>query len=134
MLLGRQAIDEHHLGGHRITALDVADVEALDAARRRGQLQQLGKILGGELLLLGAPLGPLKFVGGVALHQFDQLGLLLALGHGQLHLSAPPLLQPFADQLLLGQSVLQQQLRRDLHRLHLAVVLLHHPLQDAARI
>mgnify|MGYP001322406303 CR=1 FL=1 len=34
VLLGRQAVDEHHLGGHRITALDVADVVALYAPRR----------------------------------------------------------------------------------------------------
>ena len=39
VLLGRQAVDEHHLGGHRIAALDVADVEPFDAPRRCGQIE-----------------------------------------------------------------------------------------------
>ena len=47
VLLGWQAIDEHHLGGHRIAALDVADVEAFDAPRRGGEIEQLGQVFGG---------------------------------------------------------------------------------------
>jgi hypothetical protein len=108
VLLGRQAINEHHLGSHRIAALDVADVEPFDPPGWHRQLEQLGKVLGGEMLLFGAALGPLQFVGGVAFHQFDQLGLLLALGHRQLHPATTPLLEPLADQLLLGQAVLEQ--------------------------
>ena len=47
VLLGGQSIDEHHLRGHGIAALDVTDVVALDPSRRRRQLQQLSQILGG---------------------------------------------------------------------------------------
>jgi len=45
---------------------------------------------------------------------------------------APPLAQPVFDQLLAGQLVLHQHLGRDFNRLHLAVVLFKHPLQDLA--
>ena len=56
-----------------------------------GQFQQLGQIFGGQLVLLGAALGPGQFIAGVALHQLDQFGLLLPLRHRQLHPAAPPL-------------------------------------------
>ena len=39
VLLGGQAIDEHHLGGHRVTALNVADVKAFNAPRWGHQIQ-----------------------------------------------------------------------------------------------
>ena len=42
VLLGRQPIDEHHLGGHGVAALDVTDVVTLNAPWWAGQLQQLG--------------------------------------------------------------------------------------------
>ena len=85
-------------------------------------------------MLLGAPLGPLQFIGGIAHHQLDQLRLLLALGNRQPHPPPAPFREPLLDQSLLGQGMLQQQFRGDFHRLHLAVVLLHNPLQDAARV
>ena len=91
VLLGRQAIDEHHLGGHGITALDVADVVALNPARRAGQLEQLGQILGSQQVLLTGATGPLQLVAGIALHQLNQVGLLGALRHRQLHLAAAQL-------------------------------------------
>ena len=47
VLLCRQPINEDHLGGHRIAALDVADVEALDTPWGMGEVQQLGQVLGG---------------------------------------------------------------------------------------
>jgi hypothetical protein len=110
VLLGRQAIDEHHLGGHRVAALDVADVVALDPPRRCQQIEQLGQIFRGQQVLLAGPLGPLQLIAGIAHHQLDQVGLLLALGHRQLHLAAAQFPQPLLDQGLLGQGMLHQQL------------------------
>ena len=81
-------------------------------------------------MLLGRALGALQLVAGIALDQLDPVSLLLALGHGQAHLAAAALREPVLDQLLLGQGVLEQQLGRNLHRIHLAVVLFDHPLQD----
>ena len=134
MLLSRQTVDEYHLGSHRIAALDVTDVIALDAARRIGQFEQLGQILQGQQVLFTGPLGPLQLIAGVAHHQLDQLQLGGPLRHRQVHAAAALLAEPGFNQRLLGQWVMEQNFGRNLHRLHLAVVLLHHPLQDQAPV
>ena len=132
VLLGRQAIDEHHLGGHRITALDVADVVTLDAPRWMLELEQLGQIFCGELLLFGAALSPGQLKARIALHHLNEIGLLLPLRHLQDHLAAAAITQPCLQQFLLWQWVLQQHFSWQLHRIQLAVVLLQNPLQDRA--
>ena len=133
VLLGGQPVDEHHLGGHGIAALDVTDVVALDPSRRGGQLQQLRQILRGQRLLLLTLLGAEQLKLRVALHQFDQVGFLLALRAVDLHPTLALFREPILHQFLLGQSVLHQQLGGHLNGIHLAVVLFDHPLQDQSR-
>ena len=134
VLLGGQPVDEHHLGGHGIAALDVADVIALNASGRCRQFEQLRQILRGQQVLFACPLGALQFVLGVALHEINQVGLLLPLGHRQPHPAPPQFAQPLLQEVLLGDGVLQQQFRRNFHPLHLGIVLLNHRLQNAARL
>ena len=81
-------------------------------------------------MLLGPPLGPLQFIGGVAFHQLDQIRFLGPLGHGDLDLTAPAFPQPVLNQGLLGQGMLDEQLGGNFHRIHLAVVLFNHPLKN----
>ena len=134
MLLGRQSIDEHHLGCDGITALDVTDVVALDSSRWCRQLQQLRQILGGQSLLFLTLLRPQQFEFSVALHQFDQVRLLSLLGTVNLHFPFPLLRQPVLQKLLLREGVLHEQLGRHLDRIHLGIVLFNHPLQDQPRL
>ena len=108
MLLRGQTIDEHHLGGHGIAALDVTDVVALDPSRRRLQFQQLSQILGGQCLLLLPLLGSQQFEFRVPLHQFDQVRLLPLFWAVDLNLAFPMLRQPVLEKLLLRQGVLHQ--------------------------
>ena len=110
----------------------MADVVSLDPPRWTGKLEQLGQVFRSQEVLLTGAAGSLQLVAGIALHQVDQIGLLGTLRHRQLHLATPQLREPLLDQALLGQRHLQQQLRRDLHRLDLAVVLLNHGLKNAA--
>ena len=102
MLLGRQSVDKYHLGGHGIAAMDVADVVPLDPTRRGRQLKQLRQILRGQRLLLLALLGTEQLKLGIALHQFDQVSLLLALRAVDLHPTLPLFGEPVLHQLPLG--------------------------------
>ena len=52
------------------------------------------------------------------------------LGHGDLDLAAAAFPQPVLNQGLLGQGMLDEQLGGNFHRIHLAVVLFNHPLQN----
>ena len=74
----------------------------------------------------------MQLIGGVALHQLDQISFLGPLGHGDLDLAAPAFPQPVLNQGLLGQGMLDEQLGGDFHRIHLAVVLFNHPLKNEA--
>ena len=111
----------------------MTDVVALDPPRRRWQFQKLGQIFGGQGLLLLPLLGALQFEVGVALHQFDQIGFLPLLGAVNMNLAFPLFREPLLQEILLRQRMLHQQFRRNLHCIHLAVVLFDHPLQDQAR-
>ena len=68
----------------------------------RGQFQQLRQILGGQSLLLLTLLGAEQLEFGIALHQFDQIGLLSLLGPVNLNFPLPLFRQPFLQKLLLG--------------------------------
>ena len=68
MLFCRKPVNEHHLGGHSITPLDMADVIPLNPAGWGGQVQKLGKIFRGQSLLLLTLLGAEKFEVCIALH------------------------------------------------------------------
>ena len=95
-LLG-QPVLEHDHAGHDVGALDVRDVDALDAQRGVGQLEgllQLGERerAGGEV---AGPLHPVPGEGllGVALDGLHEVALVAALGHPQRHLAAAQLLE-----------------------------------------
>ena len=84
--LGRTAVAEHHARSHRVGALDVGVVEALDVAR---QLAEAEVGLDALQQLFGALLGIVAFqmfevvdtvLAGVALRHFKQLGLVAAAG------------------------------------------------------
>lgn len=88
------------------------------------ELEQLGQIFCGELLLLGAALSAGQLKARIALHHLNEIGLLLPLRHLQDHLAAPAITQPCLQKFLLWQWMLQQHFSWQFHGIQLAVVLL----------
>ena len=112
----------------------MADVVPLNPAGWGGQVQKLGKIFRGQSLLLLTLLGAEKFEVCIALHQLDQISFLSLLRAADVHLALPLFREPVLQQILLGQGVLHKKFWRNLHGIHLAVMLLDHPLQNHSRL
>ena len=130
MLLRWQPIHKHHLGGHCITPLDMADVIPLDAPGGCRKLQELSQVFSRQRLLFLPLLGTQQFKFSIPLHQVDQIRLLATLRTLNLYPSFALFPKPFLHQPLLRQRMLHKHLRRHLNGINLAVVLLDHALKN----
>ncbi len=136
--LARQPVLEDDHGGHHVLALEVGDVEALDAQGRTVEVQGLGDLLqgpgaGGEV---GGALGLVQGQGllGVAVDGLHQRPLVPALRNAQAHLGAAPPGEPLAERgRVLGQYRDQHLLGHGLAAL-LAVQLLEGVLDEPGRV
>src|SRR5262249_9500289 len=92
----RETILEHDHAGHHVGALNLRDVEALDAQRRLIHAERLGDLF--ERLAARRQIGrALELVlsetlGGVALDGLHERALVAALRHADAH-AAPPMLR-----------------------------------------
>lgn len=132
-LAGEAVLEDDH-GGHHVVALEVGDVEALDAQRHRVQAEGLGDLLqgagaGGQV---GGALGLVQDQGllGVALDRGHQVLLVAALRDAQGNVRAAALREPLLDRLdRVGQRRDQHFLRHGVAAL-LAVQLLEGVLDE----
>ena len=115
-------------------ALDVGDVEALDAARLHLEVEQVAQAAQ-DLLGLLARMLPLEVEGDVrvAHHQLEQPHLLPALGHADADLRAAPLGQPRLEQLAVRDLLPGASTSRGTYRA-LGVELLHRVGQQPLRL
>ena len=114
LALARQAVLEDDHARHDLGALEVGDVVALDAQRRRVEPERLLDLLqrlvaGGEV---GAPLGLVHHqrLAGVAGDRLLQGALVAALGHADAHPAPPALGEQLLEDLGLGRQGRHQDL------------------------
>ena len=115
--LARQSVLEDDHGRHDLGALQVRDVVALDAQRRRGKIERLLDLLqrlaASREVARTVHLVPCHRLLGVLLHGGHQGLLVASLGHPDLHGPPAPLRQQLGDDLVISRKSRHQHLARN---------------------
>ena len=103
---------EHHARGHRALAGGMADIEALDALGRPGQIQHPREHLHALQRQFGAQRPHAQRIARVLERELQPLALEAALRHAQFRGAAGGALQRLRQRFVIGQRDVDQDLRR----------------------